>query len=46
MKFSFDKQKFILISTKYLAYLINLGIVIAVLSGISMWIYLLYKSAQ
>jgi hypothetical protein len=34
----FDKQKFILVSTKYISYAINLVIVLAVVGGIVFWI--------
>jgi hypothetical protein len=42
----FDRQKLVLITTKYLSYLINIAIVGAILGGAGTWIYLLYLSAQ
>lgn len=46
MKFSFDKQKFILVTTKYLAYLINIVILAVLAGGVVGWIFMLYKSSQ
>jgi hypothetical protein len=42
----FDRQKLILVTTKYASYLINIVIVGAVLSGIALWIHLLILSAK
>lgn len=41
-----DREKIILVTTKYLSYLINIAIVGAVLGGAGMWVYLLYLSAK
>lgn len=40
-----DKQKVILFVTKYLSYLINTVIILAVMAFVAGWIYLLYRSA-
>ena len=42
----FNKQKLILVTTKYLSYLINILIVSAVVGGAAAWVYMLYLSAQ
>jgi hypothetical protein len=39
-----DKQKIILVTTKYLSYIINTVIILGVGSLVVGWIYLLYKS--
>ncbi|WP_373531407.1 hypothetical protein [Vampirovibrio sp.] len=39
-----DKEKIILVTTKYLAYLINTVIILVVGGLVAAWIYLLYKS--
>jgi hypothetical protein len=40
----FDKQKIILVTTKYLSYLINTVIILGIGGLVAGWIYLLYKS--
>jgi hypothetical protein len=42
----FDRQKFILVSTKYIAYVINIVIIAAVAFGVYMWIDMLIQSAK
>lgn len=39
-----DKEKVILFTTKYLSYLINTVIILAVAGFVTGWVYLLYKS--
>lgn len=41
-----EKEKVILFATKYLSYLINTVIILAVGGFVAGWIYLLYKSAM
>ncbi len=41
----FDKQQIILFTTKYLSYLINIVIILAIAGAVGGWIYLLYQSA-
>lgn len=40
----FDKEKVILIVTKYLSYLINTVILLAIAGFVAGWVYFLYKS--
>lgn len=42
----FDRQKFILVSTKYISYLINIVIVGAVVGGVALWVKLLIASSR
>jgi|GEM_PF-5533677 hypothetical protein len=41
-----DREKIILVTTKYLSYLINIAIVGGLLGGAGTWVYLLYLSAK
>ncbi|HEY9687040.1 MAG TPA: hypothetical protein V6C52_08710 [Coleofasciculaceae cyanobacterium] len=42
----FDRQKIILVSTKYISYFINIVIIMALVGGIYYWIQLLIQAAK